>query len=50
MKIECRRIDRGYAVGEGVKAPKDSSINALFCVSSPERTWFLCAETEAECR
>lgn len=50
MKTECRRIDVGHAVGEGVKPPKDSVINAMFCVSSPERTWYLYAETESDAR
>ncbi|XP_020604314.1 calcium-binding protein P-like isoform X2 [Orbicella faveolata] len=50
MKTECRRINVGHAVGEGVKPPKDSDINAMFCVSSPERTWYLYAETESDAR
>lgn len=40
----------GHTVGEGVKPPKESEINAMFCVSSPERTWYLYAETESEAR
>lgn len=50
MKTECRRIDVGYAVGDGVKSPKDTNPNNLFSVASPDRTWYLCAETESECR
>ena len=50
MKTECRRINVGHAVGEGVKPPKDSDINAMFCVSSHERTWYLYAETESDAR
>lgn len=50
MKTECRQIKVGHAVGEGVKPPKDSEINSMFCVSSPERTWYLYAETESEAR
>lgn len=50
MKTECRQIKVGNAVGEGVKPPKDSDVTAMFCVSSPERTWYLYAELESEAR
>ena len=50
MKTECRRIQTGNSVGEGVKPPKNIATNALFSVSSPERTWYLYAETESEGR
>ena len=50
MKIECRLINVGHAVGEGIKPPKEGDINAMFCVSTPERTWYLYAETESDAR
>ena len=50
MKTQCRQIKVGNAVGEGVKPPKENEVNAMFCVSSPERTWYLYAESESEAR
>ena len=50
MKTECRKINVGHSVGEGVKPPEDGDIKAMFCVSSPERTWYLYAETESDAR
>lgn len=50
MKTECRQIKVGYAVGEGVKPPKEKDVNTMFCVSSPERTWYLYADSEIEAR
>jgi len=48
MKTECRGIKVGHQVGEGVKAPKD--VDALFSVVSPERTFFLVADSATEAR
>lgn len=48
MKTECRKINVGYQVGDGVKAPKD--IDALFSVVSTERTFFLVAGSATEAR
>lgn len=48
MKTECRAIKVGHQVGEGVKAPKD--VDALFSVVSPERTFYLVADSATEAR
>lgn len=48
MKTECRKVNVGYEVGEGVKAPKD--IDALFSVVSTERTFYLVADSAGEAR
>lgn len=50
MKTECRQIKVGHAVGEGVKPPKEKDLNAMFCVCSPERSWYLYADSESEAR
>ena len=50
MKTECRQIKVGHAVGEGVKPPKERDLNAMFCVCSPERSWYLYADSESEAR
>lgn len=50
MKTECRQIKVGYAVTEGVKPPKEKDVNTMFSVSSLERTWYLCADSEIAAR